>query len=190
MKIAVQDKETMNIKERLSDVWSAVRGKPTTGEHAVQAHVVSLRKELGELGLELAEVRDLQAAQRSRLEEIARNEKNQPTDALADLFGSLAAPLSQLRLQASLLESGKEISGRSVMALAAQLADLLESAGLEPIGATGHEIQFDPQTCEPMVSGRSFQPGGLVSVRFVGYVFEGTVVRKAIVDGDGGGAGG
>jgi len=174
----------MTIRVRLSDMWSAVHGKPTSGEHAVQAHVVSLRKELGEVGLELAEARDLLAVQRSRLEELASAEKNEPTGALAGLFGSLAAPLSQLRMQASLLESGKEISGRSVMALAAQLADLLESAGLEPIGSTGKETPFDPQTCEPMVSGTTYQIGAAVLVRFIGYAYRGTVVRKAIVDGD------
>lgn len=173
------------MKERLSDVWSAVRGKPTSGEHAVQAQVVSLRKRLSELGLELAEARDMLAAQQSRLEELADAEDDEPTEVLGALVSRIAAPLSQLRMQASLLESGKEISGRSVMALAAQVVGALESAGLEPIGAAGQEIPFDPQTCEPMASGRAFRPGDLVLVRFVGYVYQGAVVRKAIVDGNG-----
>ncbi len=172
----------MNIKERLSDVWAAVRGKPTSGEHAVQAHVVSLKKEIGELGLELAESREILVAQRSRLEEITSRENNRPAEDLKDLFTGLAAPLSQLRMQASLLETGKDITGRSVMALAGQVAALLESAGLEPVGVTGQEIPFDPQTCEPMASGGSFQPGEAVLVRFIGYTYQGPVVRKAIVD--------
>lgn len=173
----------MNIKERLSDAWSAIRGKPTSGEHAVQARVVALKKEIGELRLELTEARETGAAQRSRLEEIARTEPDLPTEDLTDLFAGLAAPLSQLRMQAALLETGKDITGRSVMALAGQLAELLESAGLEPIGATGGEIPFDPRTCEPMASGKFYQPGELVTVRFIGYGYHGSVVRKAVVDG-------
>ncbi|MFH1114628.1 MAG: hypothetical protein V1792_11970 [Pseudomonadota bacterium] len=173
----------MSIKERLSDAWSAVHGKPTSGEHAVQAHVVALKKEIGELRLELTEAREIAAAQRSRLEEIAHTESTRPTVDPTDLFAGLAAPLSQLRMQAALLEAGKDITGRSVMALAGQLTELLESAGLEPIGATGREIPFDPRTCEPMASGESFQPGELVLVRFIGYGYHGSVVRKAVVDG-------
>ncbi|MDQ7784595.1 MAG: hypothetical protein RDU20_17050 [Desulfomonilaceae bacterium] len=174
----------MNITERLLDLWAVVRGRPTSGEHSVHAQAASLRKEIGELGLELAEARERVAALRSRLDELTRTEHNKSTGALADLFSNVAAPLSQLRMQASLLESGREISGRSVMALAAQTADLLEAAGLEPIGATGEAIPFDPRTCEPMASGRSFPLGTTVSVRFIGYAYQGTVVRKAIVDGD------
>ena len=175
----------MDRGKRLADSWAVLTGRPSSGEIALQEEVVTLKRRLGELGLELQDAINTVAAQRTALEERSREESGSDSDGLADLFAALAPPLSQLRMQASLLEAGKDISGRSVMALAVQLADILEQAGLDPIGTNGHPIAFDPRTCDPLVSGTSFTPGSEVTVRIIGYAYKGQVIRKALVDGAG-----
>jgi molecular chaperone GrpE (heat shock protein) len=172
----------MTISERIINTWAALRGHPTFNEIALQKQIVTLKRQISEQQLELQEAANTVNAQRSKLEELSAQQRETGSNGLGDLYRALAAPLSQIRLQASLLDSGKEISGRSVMALAAQLADLLEQTGLEPIGCVGQTTTFDPQQCEPMITGKSFQPGSDVTVKFVGYRYEGHVVRKALVD--------
>lgn len=173
----------MDIGKRLADSWAVLTGKPSSSEMALQQEVVSLKRRLGEIALELQDAVDKVAAQRSALEDRDPEASNQGNDRLADLLARLAAPLSQLRMQASLMDAGKEISGRSVMALAGQIVELVEIAGLDPIGVNGDTIAFDPRTCEPLVSGTSFTPGTEVTVRIIGYAYRGEVIRKALVDG-------
>jgi len=77
---------------------------------------------------------------------------------------------------------GREISGRSVMALANQMIAVLENHGLEPIGVTGEQVAFDPATCQALSAETAFQAGAIVTIRYVGYRYNGRVLRRALVD--------
>lgn len=172
----------MSILKRFTDAWSALLGKPTSRELSAQQEIVSLRRERGRLDLELGEALETLAIQRSRLEQMEADCSNNPhDDRLGALFHNLATPLSQLRMQEALMSAGKEISGRSVMALAGQVASLVENAGLEPMGANGQEIPFDPSTCEPLAADASVEAGTTVVITFIGYRHGGRIVRKALV---------
>jgi molecular chaperone GrpE (heat shock protein) len=68
------------------------------------------------------------------------------------------------------------------MALARQLTEAIEMAGLEPIAEFGKEVSFDPHMYEPLAADRSFSAGESVVVRFVGYRYKGRILRKALVE--------
>lgn len=167
---------------RFEDLWRALTGKPTRGEAAALEEIAELRSRVDRLTQETRELRELTAIQRSRIDQLEAARVAAPPDRLEALFESVAAHLSQLRLQGHLMERGREITGRSVMALASHVIEAIESLGLEPIGTPGEEIPFDPATCRPINAGASFQPGQLVAVKFVGYRCKNNIVHKALVD--------
>lgn len=172
----------MKIPERIGQAWRVLLGKPTISEMDAQQEIVSLRRQLGEAALELHESAQMLTFQKSRLDDLQSATHCCETDPLEKRVEDLAAPLSQLRMQGSLLQSGKDISGRSVMALASKLADLLEEAVLEPIGTTGQEVDYDPQFCEQLSAAAGLADGETVTVKFVGYRYKGRLIRKALVD--------
>jgi molecular chaperone GrpE (heat shock protein) len=172
----------MIIRSRIINAWMAFTGKPSAEARAAADEIVSVKSELARLSLDLREAQETIQALRGKLQELeSRTSQNSP-DGLEGLFGELAAPLSQLRLQDSLIGAGKEISGTSVMTLARHLMNAIETAGLEPIGTCGEEIPFDPGRCGPLSADRSFAPGEPVVVRFVGYRYHERVIRKALVE--------
>jgi molecular chaperone GrpE (heat shock protein) len=172
----------MGLVKRLSDALSALLGKPTEEVLNTRDEMLSLNRELAEAKLELAESRENLAAYRKKIEEMEVAAPLGMGDPLESVFHDLASFLSQLRMQASLMDAGREISGNSVMVLAKQVLDVVEKAGLEPIAAFGKEVPFDAQTCEPLAADISFLPGEPVVVRFVGYRYKGRIVRRALVE--------
>lgn len=167
---------------RFEDLWRALTGKPTRGEATALEEIGELRTRVHRLVQETNELRELTAIQRSRIDQLEAARVATPPDRLEALFDSVAAHLSQLRLQGHLMERGREISGRSVMALASHVVEAIENLGLERIGTPGEEIPFDPTTCRPINAGVSFESGQLVVVKFVGYRYNGNIVHKALVD--------
>lgn len=170
------------VLDRLCEAWKVLWGRPSSGESASQEELLEARRRLAEKGLELQEAGAALAALRSRLENMereARVKEEKPLDALLE---NLAAPLSQLRMQRHVLDSGSDISGRSVMALAVQVVGFVEKAGLEPVGNTGEEIPYDPLIAEPLSRDAFPTNGEAVIVRFVGYRYQGKVLRKALVE--------
>lgn len=125
----------------------------------VQNENLSLRREIAGLELELVDAKEAIDAFRSRLVNLEASRGNQGPDGRELLLSHLAAPISQLRMQQWLMDSGKEISARSILAVAGQIADLVERAGLEPFGSTGEDIPFDPQVPDPLAGGVWFSPG-------------------------------
>jgi molecular chaperone GrpE (heat shock protein) len=103
---------------------------------------------------------------------------------LEELFERQAAPLSQLRMQAGLMENGQDVDAQDVMALGRKLANAIEEAGLEPIGSPGGTLEFDPDLARPLGAGPDMQRGDPVVVKFVGYRYAGRVIRKALVAGE------
>jgi molecular chaperone GrpE (heat shock protein) len=167
---------------RFQDLWRALTGKPTRGEATALEEIAELRSSVDRLVQETHELRELTAIQRSRIDQLEAARVAAPPDRLEALFESVAAHLSQLRLQGHLMEGGREISGRSVMALASHIVEAIENLGLEPMGTPGEQVPFDPATCRPINAGASFQSGQLVVVKFVGYKHKGNIVHKALVD--------
>jgi len=172
----------MSVFDRFINAWLAFTGKPSAEARAAADELVSLKSELARLSLDLREAQETVDALRDRLQELQSHAGQHSSDGLDGLFGALAAPLSQLRLQDSLMEAGKEISGSSVMTLARHLMNAIETSGLEPIGSCGEVIPFDPEQCGPLSADRSFAPGEPVVARFVGYRYNGRVIRKALVE--------
>jgi molecular chaperone GrpE (heat shock protein) len=172
----------MSILSRLDDTWRTLRGRASQRESAMYDELVTLRRKVGHLELELKKAGDKVAIQRSRLDQLEALSPAASANGLEKMFQDLAAATSQLRMQASLMTRGREISGRSVMALANQLIEVLENHGLEPIGVTGEKVAFDPVTCQALSADASFQAGAIVTIKFVGYRYNGRVLRRALVD--------
>lgn len=172
----------MSIVFRLGDAWRALMGRPSQRESAMHDELVSLRRRLSHLERELKEARDTAAIQRSRLDQLETVSSAASGNSLERLFEGLAAATSQLRMQGSLMAVGHEISGRSIMALANQVIAVLENHGLEPIGVTGEQVAFDPTMCQALSAETEFQAGAAVTIKFIGYRYNGRVLRRALVD--------
>ncbi len=178
----------MSLGQRLSAAWQALCGQAPQQEQGPPPDeaVLSLQSQVGGLNLDLQKAQDELARQRQRLAAQEEQQAALVTDTVAgrleDIFTSLAGPLSQLRTQQALLEGGKEIAGRDVMALAKNFAQTLESAGLQAIGQTGGQMAFDSETAKPLSAKSQIEPGEMVTVKFIGYRFNNKVVRKAMVE--------
>lgn len=172
----------MSMMNRLGDAWRALLGRRSPREFAATDEASALKRRLGSIEMELNEARETAAVQRLRLEQLESVCSADAGNSLEQLFADLAAPVSQLRMQASLMARGREVSGRSVMALASQVAETLENHGLEPIGVTGEELAFDPAICQPLNAGVTFGPGHAVLIKFIGYRYNGRILRRALVD--------
>ncbi len=122
------------------------------------------------------EVERLRAGQSQQLNENL-------TARLAGLFGDVAAPASQLRTQADLLEKqGKPVQARDVLSVAQRLLRALERHGLAFDGQVGAETIFDPNQHTPLQSTGALQPGQPVRIRFSGVTYQGRRLYKAIVE--------
>ncbi len=169
----------MNITGRLSLAWKALTGQAGREIQADREEILSLQRRLAATDIELHECQELVSALKSRIEALNAARTDPPT--AEELFTALAAPLSQLRMQAWLMGTGKEISSRSIIALANQFASLVERAGLEPVGDPGESIRFDPELHEPLSAQECIPNGGPAIVRFIGYRYRGRMLRRALV---------
>lgn len=177
----------MRLVTRLSTVWRALM-RPSSPLQAMDEDepVVGLRRDLAAARLELQEARDALAAERARAAALENAQAAQIRDGIAShleaLFGDLAAPLSQLQMQAALLDAGTAVAASDVMALARRCATVIERAGLEPVGTTGAVIRFDPEVAQPLGTNDQMKPADSVRVRCIGYRYHGRVLRKALVE--------
>jgi molecular chaperone GrpE (heat shock protein) len=171
-----------SVFSRLADAWAALLGRPSVETQAVRDELVSVKRELAAIKLDLHEAREALALFRSRISERDDEDAHSLNDALEDLFTGIAPALSQLRMQAALMASGRDITASSVMALARQLMEAVQTAGLEPIAEFGKEVSFDPHMYEPLAADLSFSNGERVVVRFVGFRYKGRILRKALVE--------
>lgn len=145
-----------------------------------------LAAEAAGLRLELQEARALLEQSRARadaLEASAAQSVRQSVDArLERLLTGLASPIAQLRMQAHLMESGREVSARDVMALADGIASGVEQMGLERTCQPGERTEFDPETMAPLRAGEDIGAGDPVTVKLIGFRHVGSVLLKALVE--------
>ncbi len=176
----------MTIMQRLSHAWRALMSPSFPPDEREDELTVALRCDLATTRLELQEVQEALAAARTQISTLEKAQAAQIRDGiesvLEKLFTSLAAPLSQLQMQAALLDSGTLVAAAGVMTLARQFATMVERAGLEPIGVMGETIAFDPEIAQPLRSGSQIEAGDMVRVRSIGYRYHGRVLRKALVE--------
>jgi len=188
----------MSLIKRLAAAWKVIRGRaphpdPLLEEEREQIRddegTMSLRRQLAAARLDLQEARDALAAERSRRAAVEGGQTAAVREAVESrqeaLFTQLAAPLLQLRMQDALLEAGRDVAARDVMAVARSFTDAVAAAGLEPIGMPGEKVRFDPETCQMLSGGEAPARGQEVLVRFPGYRYNRRVLRKALVERQG-----
>ncbi len=145
---------------------SAAAGLRLQVQEAEQ-RMVSLRRELdAERAARAARADAIQAAVASHME-----------PALADA----ASFIGQLALQASLIEQGKPVAARDVMALARNLSRAFEKLGLIPLAAVGETASFNPDLHQPL-GGSSPLAGSPVVVKIPGCRLAQKIVRKSLVE--------
>ncbi len=135
------------------------------------------------LRLELAE-RDRQISQlKSDMERQRCEAESRQQAELTRLLTDLAAPLTQLRTQAHLLEAeGRPVSARDVLTVARRLTRNLEDYGLQLEDTVGAQTAFDPNLHEALSGAAALQPGQAVIVRFSRVSLNGRILRKAGVE--------
>ncbi len=153
--------------------------KPTTPLD-LQSEVQSLRLELAERDARIAALEKEADPGRSseRVDGVAR-------DRIARWLESAAAPASQLKTQAHLLQvENKPVQARDVLAVARQLIRVLEDAGMEFEGEVGDVVVFDPDHHRPLGEA-SLSRGDRVRIRFVAVKLGNRVIHQAGVAADG-----
>lgn len=172
----------MTAWQRIKEAWRVLWGKSSVETLAAMQEITVLKERLAKLSSHLAQTELTLNQQATRIRELEHIVTTPQRDRLEEILRELVGPLSQLRLQAFLLEKGGDISSRSIMALARQVMERLERTGLEVIGAVGEEVSFDPQMYEPLNNEISFIQGDRVVIRFVGYRYQGAIMRRALVE--------
>lgn len=120
---------------------------------------------------------------RLRLEIEGDARKRARADELFDALADIALPVAHLNTQAHLLEvEGKPVRAGDVMAVVKQVIHCLEDRGLSLEGRIGETVAFDPQRHSPLSAEQELEPGQPVILRFVGVVFEGTILARAGVE--------
>ncbi|MDW7682312.1 MAG: nucleotide exchange factor GrpE, partial [bacterium] len=179
------ENKLMSLLKPLSVFWQKLTGVRTK-ETATDAQLVALRRQLAEARLQAQELEQRLQDSRARLQGLEQTRQQQIQQAinshLESLFRRLAGLLAQLQLQDGLMQQGKEIAARDIMLLVRQLVEVVQQAGLEPIGSVGEVRSYDPEWAQPLVSGAAFNSGEDVTIRFIGYRFQGQVLRKALVE--------
>ena len=174
----------MGIGKRIAALCRAVfGGKPKSQD---DEEALGLKRDLAASRLDLQEARNALEKERARLQTLESGQSanvSQSTEArLMAVFTTPAAPLSQLRTQERLIETGTAIAASDVMALAGQIERALCEHGLEPICEPGTQVSYDPETMSPMSAQAALSQGAPVTIRFIGYRYAGAVVRKALVE--------
>lgn len=162
--------------------------KSTPGDETPEGEErrLALEREIQELKLDRQERERTLTQVRAELEQQRGGESARVAEevqaALERMAAEAAAPVSQLAVQAALLDEGKPVQARDVMQVARRLSQVLENHGLALAQAPGDAALFDPDQHEPLSAGASVQPGDAVVVRLPGVTFQGRMLRKAGVE--------
>lgn len=185
--------DPMSLSRRLAAAWAAFTGRsprpqpeepgPVRGTSleearlAAEADAASARIELELVRKEVNALRRTMEAERAGREEAI-------AEALAarlePSMAEIAELLAQLALQRRFIAEGQPIRPSDVAILAAGLADTLRRLGLEPIGAPGDAVAFDPEQHQTLAGPRPAY-GTAATVRMPGYQFAGRVIRRVSV---------
>jgi molecular chaperone GrpE (heat shock protein) len=101
---------------------------------------------------------------------------------LERLFDSIAAPAAQLTTQAYLVEAGKPVQARDVIAVAGSLIRALESEGFKVSEMTDNTQAYDPDLHQPISNDISINRGESVYVRIPSVTYNNRILRKAGVE--------
>jgi molecular chaperone GrpE (heat shock protein) len=146
--------------------------------------------ELRRLQLEVAERDRTITTLRGDVDRLTANQLRQINDAidsrLETVFSDTASVISQLLMQADLIENGAtQVPAKDVLRLARRLIRALEDAGIELQGSVGQRMVFDPNLHEALSTDEVIKRGQDVIVRLVGVAYKGRVLRKSgVVLGD------
>lgn len=147
---------------------------------------LALERQIQNLRLELAERNQLVDKLKQELERQRTSENDRITAAIQtqieQLLTDAAAPVTQLLTQSRLLEEGKSVHAKDVLAVAKRLIRTLEDNGLTLIGNVGETAPFDSNLHDPLSTSTSLTPGLPIIVKFVGVSYQGKVIRKAGVE--------
>ena len=178
-------------KKRLSEAWRVLLGRsitaapaPTVDTAAEEARL-SAQAAAAAARLEAEEARQMAAALRRELDAERASRDNAIEAALqARLEPALddaATIIGQLALQARLIEQGKPVGARDVMALASRLAKCFEKLGLVPLDKAGDQALFDSTRHQPM-GGFSPEQGAPVAIKIPGCRLGQRILKKSIVE--------
>lgn len=152
--------------------------------------VLRLERELREARLDLAErdrVVERLRTDLARLRDTAEEQAQQRERAAVErLTTAIGTPVVQLAVQAH-LHAGRAagVQAGDVIDVANRLLRALRSEGVEPIGAMGESVPYDPDRHDPLSTSEAPRAGQPVAVRMVGLSCLGKVVRKAGVEIEG-----
>lgn len=148
--------------------------------------LLALERQVQNLRLELAERNQLADKLKQELERQRTSESDRLTSAIQtqveQLLSDAAAPVTQLLTQAHLLEQGKPVQAKDVLAVAKRLICALEDNGLTSTGSVGETVPFDSNLHDPLSASTSLAAGVPVVVKFTGVSYQGKVIRKAGVE--------
>jgi molecular chaperone GrpE (heat shock protein) len=115
---------------------------------------------------------------------LERGVADQVAQALSDqkrsLYAVLEPMLTQLPVVRRSIAQGRQVDALDVIDLLSPLDEALKTLGFQPIGTVGTEVAFDP-TVHQVAQGAAPQPGTTVTVKNVGYLLDGAILRKARV---------
>jgi molecular chaperone GrpE (heat shock protein) len=183
--------EKMSFLKRLSGAWSVLRGKSPEREaektQPVEENGSALQAESEAAALRL----DLNEAKK-QIEALARElavERSARADAvdaaaaarLEPVLADLSTVMAQLAVQSHLIDEGKPVGAKDVMALAQKLVRTLEKLGLVSFGAPGEETTFDP-ALHQVLGGGSPSIDAIVVIRMPGYRLGKKTLQKAMVE--------
>lgn len=158
-------------------------GRSPTTQPQEDERSLAIERQIQNLRLELAERNQLVDKLKQELERQRTSENDRLTNAVQtqveQLLSDAAAPVTQLLTQAYLLEQGKPVQAKDVLAVAKRLIRSLEDSGLKIKGSVGETIPFDSNLHDPLSASTSLTPGVPVVVKFTGASYQGKVIRKA-----------
>ncbi len=175
---------------RMSAAWRMAAGSGTFPEREdvpqaevveetdINAKISGMRLDLEARDQEIATLRKEYDMLQSQME---ADDSQAGRKTLEELLKGLTPLLSQLATLRTMFEnSDGGITVSDFLKLLDKITKVLQAAGLEPIGRVGEEPTFDSRIHQRM-SGGWLQEDDVVRVRFVGYGFKGTVLKKAMV---------
>ncbi len=158
----------------------------TRSQSEDELELLALRQQIQSARLELEShkqaARNLVAeldALRARQDERA---KESAGDQLERVFVDAASPAAQLLVQAALLEQGRPVQARDVLATARRLLRALQKHGLAVEGEPGSQTRFDPDRHAPLSAETALERGQEVVVRIPGISLGGKVLARAAVE--------
>lgn len=161
-------------------------GRSPTTQPLEDERLLGLERQIQNLRLELAERNQLIDKLKQKLERQRHSESDRLTSAIQtqveQLLSDAAAPVTQLLTQAHLLEQGKPVQAKDVLAVAKRMIRTLEDSGLTITGSVGETVSFDSNLHDPLSASTSLSPRVPVVVKFARVSYQGKILRKAGVE--------